>query len=216
MASKVTDRIARQLSLPTKGLFGWITFHLLKRKNSGLEKVAAKLSAIEPHHHVLELGFGPGYGIMHAHDYVKDGPGKVYGVELSPYMLEKASALLHKPIQAGKVELVSGDVMNLLYEADTFHRVFHVNCFYFWPCLETSSREILRVVKPGGLMVTALSLQGLQQAGARGLLKYGRIDHTRYMEVLEQTGWEGVTLQHYSKGPAKFEAIFARRPEDQQ
>ncbi|XP_076460825.1 putative methyltransferase YdaC [Babylonia areolata] len=207
------DSIARQLRLPTKGLFGLITFHLLRRTNSGLERVAARLSAIEPHHNVLELGFGPGAGIEHALKYVKDGPGKIHGVDLSEYMLEKASAQLQAPIQAGKVELKHGNVMALPYDADSFHRVFHVNCYYFWPDLGDALQEIYRVMKPGGMMVTALSLKGLQQVQSKGLLKYGDPDYVKYMSALELSGFKDVRMEQFSKGTATYEAIFAHRPD---
>ena len=43
----------------------------LVSRNSILEKNAARLCNIQPHHHVLEVGFGPGIGLQHALQYVQ-------------------------------------------------------------------------------------------------------------------------------------------------
>ena len=43
----------------------------LKEGNRDVELTAVKLSEIEPHHTVLEVGFGPGIGVRAAYDCIK-------------------------------------------------------------------------------------------------------------------------------------------------
>ena len=43
-----------------------------------------------------------------------------------------------------------------------FDRIFHTNCYYFWPSKDKGSRELYRILKPDGLMVTALNMAGLK------------------------------------------------------
>ncbi|XP_076457486.1 uncharacterized protein YxbB-like [Babylonia areolata] len=209
MTSKIKDSLARQLRLPTRGVWGWLTFNFLKYNSDVLEKNAARLSAIEPHHKVLEIGFGPGLGIQHALQYVKDGPGKVCGVDLSPYMVEKATTRLSAPIKEGKVELGLGNVMDIPYGTDTFHRIFHCNCYYFWPSMQDSLQEIYRVMKPGGVMVTLLNHKHIKKAQANGLLKYGDPDPLKYMCALELSGFEDVRIEYFDESSGNYQAIFA-------
>ena len=61
-------------SLRDMHLFAHVCFSLqrfLVSRNSILEKNAARLCNIQPHHHVLEVGFGPGIGLQHALQYVQ-------------------------------------------------------------------------------------------------------------------------------------------------
>ncbi|XP_076457475.1 uncharacterized protein LOC143291478 [Babylonia areolata] len=209
MTSKFIDIAARQVRLPTRGVWGWMTFNFLKYKNDGLEKNAVRLSAIEPHHKVLEIGFGPGLGIQHALQYVKDGPGKVCGVDLSPYMVEKAATRLRAPIKEGKVELVQGNVMDIPYDNDTFHRVFHCNAFFYWPNMQDALQEINRVMKPGGMMVTVTNHRFIQRSQEKGFLDYGDPDPLKYVCGLEKSGFQDVRIEYFDESSVNYQAIFA-------
>lgn len=209
MRSRLIESFASHLRLPRKSMMGWITMQFFQRHNHLVEKNAAQLCNIQPHHQVLEIGFGPGIGIEHALSYVKDGPGKICGVELSPYSLEKASTRLHQAIRSKKVELSLGNVVDLPYGTDSFDRVFHTNCFYFWPSMQQGLQEIHRVMKPGGDMVTALCLDTIRRGKARGIFKYGNPDPVNYMCALEMTGFENIRFEYFTDGDYKYQAIFA-------
>ncbi|KAK7507571.1 hypothetical protein BaRGS_00001506, partial [Batillaria attramentaria] len=209
MASQLRETMARQLRLPAKGLMGWVTMQVLKRKNFVVEKNAARLCNIQPHHRVLEIGFGPGIGIEHALFYVKDGPGKICGVDLSPYCLEQASYRLRNAIQDKKVELSLASVIDLPYATDSFDSVFHTNCYFFWPSMRLALQEIHRVMKPGANMITALNLDSIRKSQAKGWLKYGNPDPVNYMCALEMMGFEDVRFEYLRDGDIKYQAIFA-------
>ena len=57
-------------------------------------------------------------------------------------------------IERQKLEICLGSVMELPYSDNFFDRVFHVNCFYFWPDLDQGISELRRVMKTDGLMVS--------------------------------------------------------------
>ncbi|KAK7111573.1 uncharacterized methyltransferase YdaC-like [Littorina saxatilis] len=212
MVSRIKDSLARQIRVPTQGLMGWLTTQILKSKNGVLEKNAVRLSDIQPHHNVLEVGFGPGIGLQHAAKIVKDGPGKVCGVEISTYMLEKASSRLRRPIHDMKMELTFASVENLPFGTDRFDRVYHCNTYYFWPSMQDGLNEIYRVMKPGAFMVTTLNIHSIKAAQSRGLLKYGNPDPVNYMCALELTGFKDVKMEYYREGNQSYQAIFAYLP----
>ncbi|XP_067685557.1 uncharacterized methyltransferase YdaC-like [Haliotis asinina] len=211
MTSRLRNIIAENLRSPKKGLVGnFVSKFLFDKYNVYLEQNAARLSRIQPHHKVLEVGFGSGHGLQEAYKYVKDGTGMIYGIEYSELMLKKASRRMKQEIQRGKVDLCMGSVIQLPYNTDTFDSVFHCNSYYFWPNLKVASQELYRVMKPGSTMVTTMNLDKIKMAQRRGLMKYGSPDPVRFMWMLEETGFEDVKLEYLSDGDKKFQAIFAR------
>uniref|UniRef100_T1IVK0 Methyltransferase type 11 domain-containing protein n=1 Tax=Strigamia maritima TaxID=126957 RepID=T1IVK0_STRMM len=181
----------------------------MQRKNQYLEKAAVRLSRIKAHHHVLELGFGPGIGLSAAYKLVKEGEGKIYGVDHSSYVLKHAFTSFRKEIREGKVELYRSDVINLPFADNTFDRVFHCNCFYFWADLEGVAKEIHRVMKPNSLMVTTLSLSSLQQSKTQGHLPGTNTDVLNYMVALENASFSNVYIEYLKYKDIPYQAIFA-------
>ncbi|XP_064646121.1 uncharacterized methyltransferase YdaC-like isoform X2 [Lineus longissimus] len=151
-----TDRIARNLSRPESGIFGAITSYLLKRVNQPVERNAVKHLDVRPNHTVLEIGFGLGYGIQHVLDIIKEGDGSVHGLDISDEMVRRTTRRFQKEIKDKKVNICIGDVACMPYEDNTFDRVFHTNSYYFWPDMDKAAKEIYRVMRKDGVMVTAL------------------------------------------------------------
>lgn len=203
------ERFAQNVKLPQKGFFGWLTSKLFERENGFLELNAVKLCDLKPNHQILELGFGPGVGLEAAYKQIKDGSGKVWGLDLSPYMHEVASNRLKTAIDSGNVELCLGSVMEIPFEDNTFDRVFHCNCFYFWPDFNKSVQEIYRVMKPESLMVTTINQASVEKAVERGVLKYGNPDVPLYMEILSKNGFSNVHLKEFDERGKVYQVIFA-------
>ncbi|XP_069101050.1 uncharacterized methyltransferase YdaC-like isoform X2 [Argopecten irradians] len=186
----------------------------LVKKCAMLEREAARLCDIQPDYQVLEVGFGPGLGIEAASKYIKDGEGKVYGVDFSEEMVTIATKLVGEDISKGKVELIHGDVADLsFFESNKFDRVFHCNCYYFWPDLDTAVRELHRVMKTDALMVTTMNLERSLRMKELGLFRYGNIDQRRYTDALKACGFNDVSVEktkHKDSGKI-YDAICARK-----
>ncbi|XP_041375037.1 uncharacterized protein LOC121387871 isoform X2 [Gigantopelta aegis] len=205
----IRRQIAKNLRLPQRGLFGYYISRVFQKRNSFLERNAVELCNIQPHHQVLEVGFGPGIGLEEAYRYIKDGPGKVHGVDLSEYMVSMATGRLQQQIDEGKVVLRMASVDNLPYNTDTFDAVYHCNSYYFWPGPRESIRELYRVMKPGATMVTTLNLNRIKKIAKQGLITNRSYDPLRFMMCLEQYGFENVKFRYLTVRGQTFEAIFA-------
>ncbi|XP_041051734.1 uncharacterized methyltransferase YdaC [Carcharodon carcharias] len=205
----LVERLTQQLGKPTQGLWGWLVTRFLKKKNKLLEVNAVKLCDIQPENVVLEVGFGPGLGLQEAARCLTHPRGKLYGLDYSDYMYNVASRRLQADIQTGKVTLFLGSVEHIPLEDNVVDRVFHCNCYYFWPDLRAGSKEIYRVMKPGGLMVTTLNLEALKKIVAAGLLKHTQWPPEPYMAVLHDTGFVDVRLEDKQDKGISFQAIFA-------
>lgn len=59
-------------------------------------------------------------------------------------------------IASGKVTLHLCDVAAMPLADNTVDKVFHCNCYYFWPDLRKTASEIHRVIKPGNVAKRAV------------------------------------------------------------
>lgn len=63
-----------------------------------------------------------------------------------------ASKRLKEFLANGKLILHLGDIAAMPLEDNIVDKVFHSNCYYFWPDLRKASAEIHRIMKPGRLL----------------------------------------------------------------
>jgi len=82
------------------------------------------------------------------------GTGKVVGLDFSQKMLEVAQDKLKAKGLEGRIELVHGDAMNLPFPDNTFDHATIGFALRNVPDLVHVLREMKRVVKPGGLVVS--------------------------------------------------------------
>ena len=152
--------LAQQFRQPS-GFLGLLVGFLLRINRGGIDWTIEQLD-IQPTDHVLEIGFGPGYGIRRAASLA--ARGRVAGVDFSQAMLQQATRRNAEAIDAGLVELCLGDATALLYPGDTFHKAFATNVVYFWKAPLANLQELHRVLKSGGrLALYVIAKENLQK-----------------------------------------------------
>ncbi|XP_028652345.1 uncharacterized methyltransferase YdaC-like [Erpetoichthys calabaricus] len=203
------NKLTQQFGHPTQSLIGWLVKRFLEKKNWVLEANAAKLAQIQPNNTVLEVGFGPGLGLQEALRYLTDSNGKLYGLDYSEYMHKTATRRLQEQITSGKVQLILGSVEDIPLPDSNVDRVFHCNCYYFWPDLKKCSAELHRVMKPEGLMVATINLDSIKKNVSRGLLQGKMWQPELYMDALLATGFKDVHIKDMEHRNFKYKAIFA-------
>ncbi|KAK6470367.1 putative methyltransferase YdaC-like [Huso huso] len=205
----VTKIITQHLGHPKSTLMGWVTQSLMKRTNRFLEENAVRLCEIQADNTVLEVGFGPGLGLQEAVQYLTDPRGKLLGLDYSEYMHKVARERLRDHIASGKVRLFQGRVESIPLPACSVDKVYHCNCHLYWPDMRAGNAELLRVMRPGALMVSTLNLDYLRWGRSLGFLQGVNVEPKPYLEALRAAGFTDVRLEEkYDKG-RKFEAIFA-------
>ncbi|XP_058860406.1 uncharacterized methyltransferase YdaC-like [Acipenser ruthenus] len=205
----VTKIITQHLGHPKSTLMGWVTQSLMKQNNRFLEENAVRLCEIQADNTVLEVGFGPGLGLQEAVQYLTDPRGKLLGLDYSEYMHKVARERLRDHIASGKVRLFQGRVESIPLPACSVDKVYHCNCHLYWPDMRAGNAELLRVMRPGALMVSTLNLDYLRWGLSWGFLQGANVEPKPYLEALRAAGFTDVRLEEkYDKG-RKFEAIFA-------
>ncbi len=149
MATFLSKILAPQFRKPGGLLGGMVSNIMLKRNQEPYEWVLSACG-VGPDDRVLEIGFGPGYGISRALDAVSSGTGTVTGVDFSSAMVKKAKAAIRRLPAREKVRLEQCNADCLPFEDASFDLVFAVNVLYFWPDLDRCFKELCRVLAPGG------------------------------------------------------------------
>jgi len=209
---KVVDLIARNLREP-KGIGGHFIRVMLEEGNKQLEFEVVKHLDIQPDHHVLEVGFGPGVGLSAALKKVEHGSGKVHGIDISEQMVNHVKKQFKSAMERQKIAIHLGCVTKLPYEDNLFNSVFHTNCYYFWPSLDQGIFELKRVMKPGGLMLTGFIGERLKIFGSQGFLKYGPYWNPElYIQKLIEGGFVNITMETVTKASGhSYQVIFASK-----
>jgi len=153
MNTRLRRFISKQFGNPN-GLFGKFIANGMARRNLYDAQWTVSLLGIQPHHHILEIGFGPGVSTQLASQ--KASKGFVAGIDHSNTMVQVAGQRNASAIQAGLVELKQAEVSSLPYPDQSFDIAFSLHSIYFWQDPVNCLKEIKRVLKSGGLLAITI------------------------------------------------------------
>lgn len=181
---------------------GWLGRLTLWNMNSRHSKVTdwglARVSVNE-RDTILDVGCGGGRTVSKLAAMATQG--KVYGVDFSEESVAVSQKTNARWIEAGRVEIRHASVSQLPFPNGMFDLVTAVETHFWWPDLPGDTREVFRVVKPGGkLTVIAEIYKGANTLAARLAEKYAdrspikllSIDEHR--ELLRSAGFTDVQV----------------------
>lgn len=113
-------------------------------------KQAVKLLKVHNPEYILDVATGTGDFAIAA---IESGAKKITGVDISDQMLAVGRAKISKLKLTDKIELLSGDSENLTFQDNLFDAVIVSFGVRNFENLEKGMSEILRVLKPGGLLI---------------------------------------------------------------
>ena len=145
--------------------------------------MALKQLEIKEGENVLEIGFGTGNALIKIAELV-GGSGDVYGIDISPKMLEITDKKVKSKALSDRVTLVCGDATTLPYHDKKFDAVFMSFTLELFdtPEIPKILSEIKRVLKPDGrLGVVSMS----KENGNSVFLKIYEWAHIRFPNYID-------------------------------
>ena len=177
---------------PLGHLAGWI----MATRPSNLERNdwTIDLLAIEPHHRVLEIGFGPGYAVAQIASRLTSG--QIVGIDHSEVMLKQAQRRNAGPVRLGRVKLLCQSVADLKRLDGRFDRVFSANVAQFWDNRVSIFREILELLAPKAKVATTFQPR-LPKATDQDAVRFAEL----VLEEMKAAGFPSVRLEYGPRVP---------------
>jgi ubiquinone/menaquinone biosynthesis C-methylase UbiE len=184
--------LAHQLGRPS-GLVGRFMGRTLNRVNGYANRVALELLALRPTDHLLDVGFGGGVMLREA---AKRLPGGfAAGIEISLPMLKRARRLLREEIRHGRLEIREGNVAAIPYADERFDKACTINTLHFWPDPPAGLRELLRILKPGGVLIVVVRPKDFLERIAFTKHGFAAFDEPELRALLEGSGFRDVMVE---------------------
>ncbi|KRX73695.1 Methionine--tRNA ligase, mitochondrial [Trichinella sp. T6] len=209
----VMKRLSEELKCPTSSVMGRLASVMYLRKFKEISSNVVNILNPSADDRILEVGFGLGYGLFEAFKKVERGNGVVFGSERSQYMVKRARKIFALEIHYGRLEVDLSLASHLPYLNNSIDCIFHNDCFYYWPSVKNALLELKRVLKPGGRMLTSMSIERVKEWSSRGLLQPSYcIDPLDYILHLENTGFVDIKFEYHSSAGVQFQTVIALKP----
>ena len=198
------------------GWYDWLEgFWEKKARKAGLAMLGAKPGEI-----ILEIGVGTGHGVISLAQSA-GAAGRVYGVDLSPRMLDLTRARVKKMGLTDRVRLECGDAAKLNFRAEYFDAIFLSFTLELFdsPELPQVLGECWRVLRGAGrICVVSLSLAGRPTWMSR-LYSWGHQRFPKYLDcrpifvrqLLEEAGYLVVEATEMSMWGLPVESVLAKK-----
>jgi len=128
-------------------LFAWS----MNRSHSALTDWGLQHVAIASGFTVLDVGCGGGATVRKL--AAAAGEGRVVGVDYAGGSVAISRSVNASAIRAGRVEIRQASVSDLPFPDGSFDLVTAVETHYYWPDLAGDLKQVLRVLKPGGMAI---------------------------------------------------------------
>ena len=160
----VLKRMIGNQSANPSGFFGRFVVRMMAKSNFDSNRWMVSLLDIKDYDHVLEIGFGPGTAIKEILKITTNS--HVSGIDISKLMVDQVTSLNQKAVTKGRLDLRLGEATSMPWDSNNFDKVLAVNVIYLWPILKPVFIEIIRVLKPNGIL--ALYLAPIEMMDALG------------------------------------------------
>jgi ubiquinone/menaquinone biosynthesis C-methylase UbiE len=182
----------------------------LDRVNARVNTVALERLSLRPTDHLLDVGFGGGLMLRQALPHLTDGFAA--GIEVSQPMLRRARRTFRAPIRDGRLDIVEASVSSIPYADNRFDKASAVNTLHFWPDPPAAFRELLRVLKPGGML--ALVVRPKQYLEKIRFTQHGFVafDDRELRSLLEGAGFCDFRIEHREDADMGMVLAVAKKP----
>lgn len=150
----------------------------------------------------LDIGCGGGATLMRLWERIPKG--QLTGVDYSPVSVRTSRQTNAEAVRSGKMEILEASVEKLPFEGGAFHKIVTVESFYFWPDPAENLKEVLRVLKKGGIFLLVADIyqkEGLSEAVRENIKRYQLFNPTKeeFIKLFRQAGFTQIEV-HTQEG----------------
>jgi SAM-dependent methyltransferase len=157
--------------------------------NDEPNRLAVDALNLGPRESVLELGFGPGWGLRNIAERTRGA--RVHGVDQSARMLEQAKRMNEMAVSSGRMVLVQGPFSPLPWIDGMFDKVLLVNVIYFFDCDGRDMSEVYRVLRWGGrAVIYVTSRESMAKWPFAGPETHKLYDRNELLDLLVDAGFQ--------------------------
>lgn len=140
----------------------------------------------------LDIGCGGGAALKRMSEKIPKG--HLTGIDYSPVSVELSRETNAQDIQNGKMEVLEASVEHLPFEEGSFDKIITVESFYFWPDPAENLKEVLRILKKGGVFLLIADIyqkEGLRESVLENIKQYHLFNPTKeeFRRLFEQAGF---------------------------
>lgn len=162
---------------------------------------------------ILDIGCGGGANIKRM--LAMYPQSKVTGLDLSNLALEVSTDVNIKEVTDGRCFILGGNVSQMPLAKEIFDVATAFETIYYWASLDMGATQIMRILKPGGLVVIANEMDGLSENDrvterTVGGIRIYTIDDIK--QSLEDAGFKNIDALH-DEG-RRFICVTARKPKE--
>ena len=145
-----TEDMIKQCARPT-GRLGRIVGEEMNKCHYELWQWGLNQISLDNNMTILDVGCGGGAAIKLINSLTPDS--RIHGIDISRDMVALSREVNHASERGSLVEIKLGAVSSIPYQDDMFDMVTAFESYYFWPELDHDFKEVLRVLKPGGVFL---------------------------------------------------------------
>lgn len=139
------------------GAEGIETIERMNENHKDISEFAFECIDVNIDDKILDIGCGGGVNIE---KFLKLTNGNVDGLDYSEVSVAESIKRNKKAVDEKRCEVIRADVSNMPVEDESYDLVSAFETIYFWPDIENTFREVLRIIKPNGQFMIAQGTDG--------------------------------------------------------
>ncbi|MBQ2612896.1 MAG: class I SAM-dependent methyltransferase [Methanobrevibacter sp.] len=133
------------------------TIKNMNENHQPISEFAFKCVDVGTNDRILDIGCGGGVNIE---KFLKLTDNNVDGIDYSDVSVKESAKRNQKAIGDKRCRIIQADVSKMPIDDEVYDLVSAFETIYFWPDIENTFKEVLRIIKPGGQFMIAQGTDG--------------------------------------------------------
>ena len=133
------------------------TIKNMNENHQPISEFAFKCVDVGTNDRILDIGCGGGVNIE---KFLKLTDNNVEGIDYSDVSVKESAKRNQKAIGDKRCRIIQADVSKMPIDDEVYDLVSAFETIYFWPDIENTFKEVLKIIKPGGQFMIAQGTDG--------------------------------------------------------